>query len=625
LALTGKPASPALERVVRRCLEKKPVQRFQSARDLAFDLEGLTDGSLTGAGTARALAAEEKKTRWWILAAAGALLLAAVAAAGWVLWARTGAAPLLTYHQLTFDRGLVYAARFAPDGRSIYYSASWNGEPVQVYSTVPNSPESRPVNLVNSTLFALSPSELAISVGCRDRIIGLCQGTLGLVPLAGGAPRELAEDVLSADLTADGNEMAIIRQAAGNYRVEFPRGKTLYESNRLLGYIRISPQRNAVAFVEFTSVDGDAGWVIAIDRNGKRLVRSPAFISVEGAAWSPGGSEVWAAATLTEGWANEVVAIAMDGRQRVVLRLPGILRLHDVSRDGRMLLSRESWRSGLQFRGPKDNRERDLSWLDYATLRDLSSDGTMISFDDWGSAAGASGLAYLRKTDGSPAIKLGQYGVPVLSPDAKQVLASDASTVNLRGFALLPTGVGESQRISAPGIQETTSIGFTPGGKAIYYAGDDGHGWKIYVQDLHGSVPRSVTPEISVQRNHFEGHILSPDGQAFLARDLSGRGNLYPITGGEPRLVPGWLPEDICVTWAANGQSIYVYHDDKTAAPLYRLDLATGRRELVATLAPSDIAGVTSIMDVRMTPDGKAYGYSFARELSDLFLVEGAR
>jgi eukaryotic-like serine/threonine-protein kinase len=383
LGLTGKPIPLELERVVRRCLEKNPLQRFQSARDLAFNLESLSGASSTSAatGTARvAVAAAEKKAshKRVIMLAAAALLLALVATGSWMLGARSSSPPLPTYHQLTFDRGLVYAARFAPDGRSIYYSASWNGEPVQLYSTLPDAPESRPLNLGSSTLFAASASQLAISAGCKDRYIGLCQGTLGLVPLAGGTPRQVAESVLAADWSADGSEMALILQVEGKYRVEFPRGKTLYESTHPLGYLRIAPRGNAVALVEFSSVDGDAGWVIAVDRNAKQLLRSVTFVSTEGLAWSPSGEEIWVGATRIEGWANEIVGLGFNGKQRVVLRLPGILRLHDVSRDGRVLLSKESWRSGLQFRGPADKKERDLSWLDYATLRDISTDGSLI-------------------------------------------------------------------------------------------------------------------------------------------------------------------------------------------------------------------------------------------------------
>jgi hypothetical protein len=141
---------------------------------------------------------------------------------------------------------------------------------------------------------------LAISAGCKDRYIGLCQGTLGLVPLAGGTPREVADSVLAADWSADGSEMALILEIEGKYRVEFPRGKRLYESTHPLGYLRIASHGNAVAFVEFSSVDGDAGWVIAVDRNGKRLLRSVTFISTEGLAWSPSGEEIWVGATRTE-------------------------------------------------------------------------------------------------------------------------------------------------------------------------------------------------------------------------------------------------------------------------------------------------------------------------------------
>jgi hypothetical protein len=128
-----------------------------------------------------------------------------------------------------------------------------------------------------------------------------------------------------------------------------------------------------------------------------------------------------------------------------------------------------------------------------------------------------------------------------------------------------------------------------------------------------------------VKNLHFESHLVSPDGKFIFAHDVAGQGGIYPIAGGEFRPFPGWLPEDFWITWSADGRSAYVYHDEKTSAPVYRLDVATGKRQLVATLAPSDPSGVTSILNVRMTPDAKSSAYSFFRELSDLFLVEGVR
>jgi hypothetical protein len=624
LSASNKPISPALERIVRRCLEKKPLQRFQSARDLAFNLEGLS-GVSSSSVSAVAAAETGRAVSRMIPLAVGVLLLVLVAGAGWMLGRRGGTIASPSYHQLTFERGLVYAARFAADGRSIYYSASWNGEPIQLYSTEPDSPESRPLNVINSTLFAVSTSEMAISVGCRDRYIGNCQGTLAMVPVSGGSPREIAEDTLSADWTADGSEIAVIRQVSWKYRVEFPRGKTIYESTHPLGDLRISPNGKVVAFAEFGTVEGDAGCVVAVDRGGKELIRSATFISIEGLAWPPSGEEVWVGATTQEGWADAVHALDLSGKQRIVLRLPGMLRLHDVSRDGRILLSRESWRSGLQFRGPGDAKERDLAWLDYATLRDLSGDGAQIVFDDWGSAAGASDLAYLRKTDGSPAVKLGAWSSLVFSPDGSRILASKATTATgAQHLVLLPTGVGDTQTLNDVGFQQAYSMGWMPDGKAVYFAADDGHGWRMYVQELAGA-PRAVTPAISVKPSHIESHLASPDGKFIFARDVSGKGEIYPIAGGEFQSLPGWLPEDIWIMWSADGRSAYVYHDEKTSAPVYRLEVATGQRQLVATLAPSDPAGVTSVLNVRMTPDGKSSAYSFVRELSDLFLVEAVR
>jgi eukaryotic-like serine/threonine-protein kinase len=623
LSITGKPISPAMERIVRRCLEKKALQRFQSARDLAFNLEGVSGISSSTVATL-AIRAEKAHSRT-VLIGAGVLIVFLLVAAAWIVGRFNAPGSSPKYHQLTFDRGLVYSARFAVDGRSIYYSASWNGQPVQLYSTAPDSPESRPLNLVNSTLWAVSPSEMAISVGCRDRYIGLCQGTLGLVPLAGGAPREVAEDALGADWTADGSDIAIIREVGGKYQVEFPRGKVIYQSGHTLGYLRISPRGDAVAFAEFFSADGDAGWIVAVGRNGKQLARHGPFISVEGVAWASSGEEIWASATRTEGWADAILGLGLNGKERVVLRLPGITRLHDVSRDGRVLLSKESWRSGLQFRDPGDAKERDLAWLDYAALHDLSTDGKEIAFDDWGSAAGASGLGYLRKTDGSAAVKLGTWGQPVLSPDGTEVLAFDQAGIGSVSFDILPTGVGEPQKLSPNHLQQAGSIGWMPDGKAVYFAGADGQGWRMYLQDCNGGPARAVTPLISLKRNHSESHLVSPDGKLMFARDLNERGKLYPIAGGEPGAIPGWMPEDMWVNWATDGKSAYVYQDNKTSATVYRLDLSTGKRVQVAMLAPSDVAGVTAVLNVRMTADGKTYAYSYYRELSDLFLVAGLK
>ena len=617
----GKKIPPAVERVVRHCLEKNPAERFQSARDLSFDLESLA-GTSTASVHSLSPASPSRRKRQLIFAVIGTLGLIVVGVGAYSLGRSALAPQQPVYHQLTFDRGLIYAARFAPDGQSVYYSASWKGQPVQIYSTNPSSPESRPLNLTDSGLFAVSSSEMAISVGCKEIFIGDCRGTLAMVPISGGAPREISRTVVSADWSADG-KIAAIRDLGGEYQVEFPLGKTIYKNaTGWLDFLRISPKGDMVAFADLLP-GSDIGRVVILDRGGKLIARSAVFPSVEGVAWPPAGNEVWFAAGRNEAWANAIHALSFSGKDRIILRLPGMLRLHDIARDGRVLLSKEIWTSGLEFHGPNDAKERDLSWLDSAVVTDLSSDGTSLAFEEAGASAHADEFqAYIQRTDGSLPVKLGRANDPVFSSDGGWVLTD---SVPFSNFLLLPTGAGETRQLEARGIQECASLGWMPGGKEIYFAGSDGQEWRIYLQNISGGAPRAVTPPILVKPNYIESDLVSPDGKAVFARDLNGKGWLYPLAGGQPRAALGLAPEDMWVNWSSDGRSAYVYQDDKTHAQVFRLDLSTGKRQMVRVLGPADTAGLTSISPVRIAPDGKAYAYTYGRALSNLYVADGVK
>lgn len=612
-----------LERVVNACLKKDPEERYQSARDVKLDLNWVGEES-SQASSQRAATLGNRWRRVLPWAIAGVALI--VGGLGtWRHHGGRGVEEMPRYHQLTFERGLIYAARFAADGRSVVYSASWEGQPVQIYSTDPGSPESRPLNLVNSTLFAASGGELAISLGCNDVFIGDCVGTLARVPISGGAPREIAEGVLSADWTTDGNELAAIRSIGAKYRVEYPLGHAIYESNTPLLYLRVAPGGQAVAFAQLKNTGGDIGRVVVVNKSGKEVAHTETFLSVEGLAWSPTGEEVWIGAATDEAWANAIHALRLNGERRIVLLLPGVLRLHDVSRTGRVLLSKETWRNEMRFCRAGAEKDRSLSWLDYALVRDISPDGKTISFDEAGEAGGVATLGYVRATDGSPAIKLGSWYGLSLAPDGKKLLAIDGSAASSTSLAIVPIGAGETQMLSSNGMQSVGSIGWMPDGREIWFIGDNGHGWRVYLQDLVGGAPRAVTPGISVNAGHLDAHIISPDGKQVFARDLTGKGKLYPLVGGDAKEIQGWLPQDIWVTWSKDGREAYVYNDEKTFATIYRLDLTNGKRQSVGTLFPPEPAGVTAFTGVQCTPDGKTYAYSYQEQRSDLFLVEGVR
>ena len=614
----GKKIPPAVGRIVRHCLEKNPAERFQSARDLAFDLETISGASTS---TTTPHATTSKLPRKWVFG--GTVLLAVVVGVltGRLFYGSSIPMALPNFTQLTFSRGLVYAARFAPDGKSVYYSASWNGQPIQVYSTSPGSPESRGFDLTDSELFAVSASQMAVSVGCKRFFIAACEGTLATVPISGGAPREIAENVVSADWTLDGNEMAVIRHTKGEYRVEFPLGNVIYTSERWLDFVRVSPRGDLIAFVSYTTAAGDTGRIVILDQKGRLAARSAEdFGSIEGVAWSPDGNEVWFGGTIEHSWANSIYAMTPSGNQRVVLRLPGVTRLYDVSRDGKVLLSKDIWRTEMEFRGAKDTSARPLSWFDCSIVTAISPAGDQVAFFECGEGAPGPYLSYMRKTDGSPAVRLGNGYFPVFSPDGKWALVTQLSPTRLQ---LLPTGIGEVKQLNPRGMQDFSDLGWMPGGNEIYFAGDDGHSWRIYAQDFGKGEIRPLTPSILLDAFTMTHGRVSPDGKYCFSRDPSGVGWLYPLVGGEAQAVKGLMPEDKWIGWASDGRSAFVYQDKKSFAPLFQLDPASGSRKPLANATPQDPVGLAGFVSVRITPDGKSYAYSYNRSVSDLFVVEG--
>jgi eukaryotic-like serine/threonine-protein kinase len=611
LSDTNRNLPPALERIVGHCLEKNPEERFQSARDIAFDLDSLSGQSSLSVARAAPVA----RSRRLKPVAVGLAAVAALAAA-YVTGRRTAEAPIPEFKPLTFRRGTIDAARFAPDGHTIIYQARWDGQPPEIFSTQPGSPESRSLDLKDVQLGGISSTgELAVGL----KRPGKPGRTLARVPLGGGAPRDVLDNINAADWSADGSSFAVVRRVGPRQRLEFPMGTVLYESSGNIQTPRVSPKGDVVAFTDHPVLGDARGGVAVVDRAGKKTMLSSGWEDVGGVAWSPDGRELWFTAS-SAGADRSLHAVDLSGRIRLLSRAPGNVVIQDAARDGRVLLSHGSNHPVIVAVVPGAAKERDLTWLDYSIAADISDDGKTLLFSEQGFAGGPQYAVYLRGTDGSPAIRLGKGNALALSPDGNWALATDLAPPPQ--LVLLPTGAGEARRLPRGPIKEFHAGGWwMPDGRSVMFSGaEEGRGGRLYLQDVAGGPPRAVTPEGMLSLDNT----VSPDG-AYVAAVNETEGHIYTVAGGEPRPIPGFQPGDIPIRWAADGRSLYLREGFGIPARMVQVDLATGRRTLWKDLGPADLAGVRQITSIVMTRDARWYAYTYSSRLSNLYLVEGLK
>ncbi len=183
------------------------------------------------------------------------------------------------------------------------------------------------------------------------------------------------------------------------------------------------------------------GGVSVVDLHGNKTTIADGFEDVGQVAWAPGGQEVWfSAAKGASAIDHSLFAARLDGKTRLLLAVPGTPQLQDVSAEGDVLIAHGTRRAAIGFRAPGAADETELAWMDYSILKDLSADGRQILFSEQGAGGGAGYAAYLRSTDGAPAVRLGKGDPHSISHDGQWVLATDLATNTLN---LLPTGAGQ--------------------------------------------------------------------------------------------------------------------------------------------------------------------------------------
>jgi Tol biopolymer transport system component len=619
LTETNRAVSPAIERIVRHCLEKNPDERFQSARDIAFNLEALSSVSSGPMPVSMESARGVHFRRRGAFAAAGILGLVLISSLTWWLGTNSARGDFPTYKPITFRRGSIGNARFGPDGQTVIYSAAWEGAPSDIYTGRTDSLGERPMGFEKAELLGISSAgEMAIRTNTIPMGGFARRGLLSIVPTAGGAPRPIIEDIEDMDWSADGKQMALVRFVPDKdlWRLEYPAGKVLIEGSNWVSTPRISPDGKHIAFYDHGNATGDdRGAVAVVDMNGKETVLSENWASMQGLAWSPKADEVWF--TASPGEIHNMYAVTLSGKVRRLASMPADVELQDVRADGKVLLKKQAWHFEIYGGEEGQTTERKLDWLDWSLLRAMSSDGKYVLFEEEGEGGGPDYTVYMRPTDGSPAVALGHGIAVAFSPDNRWVLT--VTTKSPGQFVLQPTGAGEARTVTHDQIDHLGGR-FLPDGKRVVFLGrESGHASRAYLLDLESGATKPITPE------GVAGRALSPDGKYIVVLS-KGTWMKWPVEGGDAAPIAGLKADDIVVAWTGDGQQLYLCRPDELRPRrVYLFDVASQKRTLWKSLGPQDWTGANNPSLPVVSSDGKHYAYLVNRSLADLYVVSGLK
>jgi WD40 repeat protein len=618
LSETNRSVPPALERVVRHCLEKNPEERFQSARDIAFDLESLSGVSSAVTGTiVAALGGAARRRRRFAIA--GTIALAVVAAASFFTGGALVPAATPVVQQLTFRNGNVGSGRFDRDGHNAYFSAAWASNPEELFSLQPppqaaasslsdQVPPMQTLGIRQARILSVGPSSEMLVLTDIRRVVGnvTIAGTLAEVDSSGGAPHPLLDNVSAADYAPDGKSMAVVRVLPGNaYQLEYPSGTPLYRAPGYLDNVRFSRDGKRIAFLDHPVQGDDRGAVATVDLKGRYTKLTADLPTLSGMAWAPHG-DVWF------GVRRALLAVSGEGgTMRVLMHPPRPIDLLDVSSTGRALVNFHTQFIGMMALPPGATEERDISWLDYPVPRSISDDGKRVLFTEQGAGNYST---YLGFTDGSPAIRLGSGDANSLSPDGQWAVALDLAVAPQ--VLLLPTGAGSPRRLTHDKLSHQFCTWFPDGNRLACIAVAKGEAVRTYAIDVATGNTTPITPPGMV------GLGVSPDGRYLGVASREPR--LWDLQNQKLIPIKGLQDHEDIVAWGKNDQLLTTQREG-SGIHVSSINPFTGEHKRLRELSSTAVTGFSAVFSGSMaiTPDAKSYVYRYALQFGDLAAVSG--